>query len=680
METTADELQELLAVFRREAAEQLDTLGAALEALADCPAEGLRDTIVTVLRTAHNMKGSARTVGEDDLSSTAHALEEALAPFRDATRAVPPDVLDRCLNLLGVLRRQTESIGGSTPAPAGNEPVVEEGASIRIDTERLDRLMARANDLSMWQAEIEAQLERWRAFGKSLDALLDTGQPSFEALADHGDRLKELLRSLRGQVRQHGYLVADLQQSMKRVRMQPVKRLVPFWRRTVQESAQFLQRRVGFSAAVGEVEIDRYLVEHLQDAMLHLLRNAVDHGIEPPAARAAAGKDSRGRVDVRAAQSGGAIQIEVSDDGRGIDPERVGAVAVERGVIDAAQASEMSPAAQRELLFHPSFSTAEAVSEISGRGVGLSVVRQNVERLGGRVEVAAVPLLGGTTFRLFMPLHLLSTAGLLVRASGVFYAIPTDDIEQVLVLEPDQIRTQRGALVGALPDGSAVPLAFLASLMSRPPIKRAERLLVLVIARGSRRLGVAVDALVREREYVTQRLPWNLTRVAGVNGTTVLEDGTVAVSIDVGALLELAREGRDEATATVAGERPEPQRFPRVLVVDDAMTARVLARNALAAAGYRVALAEDGVAAWRRLQEESFDLVVSDVEMPHMDGLELTRRIRTSESLRNLPVVLVTQLGEPEDVARGREAGANDYLIKGKLEQKSLLAAVSRLL
>jgi two-component system chemotaxis sensor kinase CheA len=278
-----------------------------------------------------------------------------------------------------------------------------------------------------------------------------------------------------------------------------------------------------------------------------------------------------------------------------------------------------------------------------------------------------------------MPVHLLSTAGLLVRAGEVLYAIATDDIEQVVVLEPGQLQTQRGTPMGTLPDGSTIPVVSLASMMSRPSTQRAKRVLALVIARGTRRLGLAVDGLVREQQYVTQRLPWNLAHVAGVNGTTVLEDGTVAVSVDAGGLFELARDGGHPSTA-VAAESSRSGRLPRVLVADDSLTARVLARNILAAAGYRVTLTEDGSAAWALLQKEPFDLVVSDVQMPIMDGLELTRRIRNDQNIGKLPVVLVTQLGEPEDVARGREAGANEYLVKGKLDRRSLLAAVSRLL
>ncbi|MCP4660967.1 MAG: response regulator [bacterium] len=682
-----DQVEHLLAVFREEAAETTDELAQRIESLRSHRGEESAEAVADAARAAHNLKGAALSVGHEELGELCHAFEDALGPLHELQ--APPDeaLLDSLLDSITTMQR----LAAECPLPevlaerCGASEAVDAGADggesevrIKVNARRLDRLMSHTGELLVSHAGMIARNQRLKALRQEVRDLAAEGEPSRQDLDALDRRFETLLRSERRELLDFGHLAQEMSEAMKRVRMMPLKGLAPSWRRVVRESAQELGKRVDLTVKVGELELDKFLLDNLRDPLVHLLRNAVDHGIESAEERDAQGKPKHGRIRIRAEMVGSRVRLEVSDDGRGLDPGKIAEFAVRQGLIDEQQRARLDDGEILSLLFRTGFSTATAVTQISGRGVGLDVVREQVEKVGGTVHLPAVPALGGTSFELRVPISLLSISGLLVRARHEVYAIPIDYIDRTLRVDREAVRRVDGAPVVMMDSSEPLRIHWLVTLMGERSPEVPEQLTVLVVSRGTRHLGLVVDEVIGERELVTKPLPWNLEKVPGLSGATILADGSVALSLDVSAIFDAAVECSEPVLRPAA---PAPGRAPaRILVADDSLASRTLERNMLAAAGYDVSVCVNGEEAWDRLQRERFDLLVSDIRMPRLDGFELTRRIRASDAIEHLPVVLVTGLDEPEDIARGAEVGADEYIIKGELDQGRLLEAVSRLL
>ncbi|MDH5490899.1 MAG: response regulator, partial [Myxococcales bacterium] len=436
-------------------------------------------------------------------------------------------------------------------------------------------------------------------------------------------------------------------------------------------------KRVRFEGDVGDFGLDRQVLDGLRDPMVHLLRNAVDHGIEAPEERESRGKAPIGTVSVRARTMGSMVEIDITDDGRGVDRQAVIARAIERGLLSPERAAKISEAEVLDLLFSPGFSTAGAVSRISGRGVGLDVVRTRVQELGGRAEIGENPG-GGTLFRLTVPSSLVSTKGLLVKTGSTVHALPIAYVERTLRVALEDVRSVEGGAAVEQEGSEPLRLRWLATLMAESRQDDPERLAVVVVEHGRQRRGLVVGDVLGEAEFVVRQLPWNIRRLRGIAGAAVLGDGGLAVVIDVPSLFEGAASGRLAATETV--KRKSEARKQRILVVDDSLTSRMLERNILLATGYDVEVANDGEEGWEALQRQEVDLLITDVEMPRLDGIELTRRVRADARLRELPIIMVTSLSRPEDVKAGAAAGADEYIVKGRFDHRALLDAVNRLI
>ena len=367
------------------------------------------------------------------------------------------------------------------------------------------------------------------------------------------------------------------------------------------------------------------------------------------------------------------MELDVSDDGRGIDAERVVARALELGVEPPADADKSAFVA--DMLFSPGFSTAAGVSHVSGRGVGLDVVRARVTELGGQVTIEPQP--AATRFRIRVPTSVVSLRGLLVRAGEADFVIPSSMIQRTLRARREEVRSADGAATMVTGDGQPLKLRWLAAAMGQTRVDDPTILTVVVVADGQQRLGLVVDEVRGDTSCVIKRLPWNVRKLRGVIGAVHQGDAPLALVVDVAQLLRGHTSVPDREQRVQA---PQQRRKPRILVADDSLTSRTLERNILSSAGYDVETAIDGEEAWRSLEQGEFDLLVSDVQMPGLDGFELTRRVRAHAKLGQLPVVLVTSLDRPDDVAQGADAGANEYIVKGRFDQRTLLETVSRLL
>jgi two-component system chemotaxis sensor kinase CheA len=404
------------------------------------------------------------------------------------------------------------------------------------------------------------------------------------------------------------------------------------------------------------------------------VRNAVDHGIEPPAVRARVGKAPQGTVRVSAHTRGDRLVVEVGDDGAGVD---LGAVRSRLATLGRAVPNDDREAARA--LFEPGVSTRAEATTISGRGVGLDLVRATVARIGGVVDVTWEAG-AGTTVTLECPVSLATLRGVVARVSGQPVVIPTAHVARLLRVRPDDVRQAEGRSVLPSPDGP-VSLVALARVLG-PPLADAtasEETPVVLLHAGPRRLAVAVDELLAEQEVVVRPLARRGGAMPHLAGAAILGTGQVALVLNPAAVVDSGLAGA-QAAAVALAPAPVARRRPRVLVVDDSITTRTLEQSVLEAAGFDVATAVDGADGWRLLQEQGADLVVADVEMPRMDGIALCRAIRASKRFAALPVVLVTALERPEHRAQGLDAGADAYIGKSGFDQQHLLDTVRQLL
>jgi two-component system chemotaxis sensor kinase CheA len=628
-----DELKaRLLATFRVEAAEHLAELDAHLLALGDgLPADEAHALVEATFRELHTLKGAARSVGLRDVERLCQAGEAELSALNRA-RALPSRAqLDALETTLAEVRRGVAQGGAAEPSVAQAAPA-EPAATIRVATDDLDALLRGAEDL------LSAKLAAGAAVARA-ERLVQEVKRGDPRAAERAARA--LAGALRRDERAVAGAVDGLLEQARRVRMTPAASVLDVFPRMVRDLARSEGKDVEWVATGGELELDRRVLERIKDPLIHLVRNAVGHGIEPPSERA--GKPPRGRVAVTVrAVEGGRIEIAVADDGRGVDAERVR---------DAARRARVADGDVHELVFRSGLSTSFVITDVAGHGLGLAIVKEQVERLGGRVELESRPG-AGTTVRLLVPASVTTFRGLLVSAGTQRFLLPLEAVERVVRVTP----------------GEGTPLAAVLGLSEGEP-----RACVLVAA-GGERAGLLVDEVLGEREGLVREFAAPLVHVRHVAAAGLLGGGELVLILRVRDLIAGARVRRPAHRPAAVPAGP-----PSVLVVDDAATTRAMERGLLEMAGYRVTVAADGLEAWDCLAREAFDLVVSDVDMPRLDGFELTARIRADAQLAELPIILVSALEARADKDRGIAVGANAYVVKSSFEQSNLLEIIRRL-
>ncbi|MBN2370133.1 MAG: response regulator [Vicinamibacteria bacterium] len=701
-----EDLPQILAVFREEAGNLSEKMSECFERISSLPPERFASEVRILQRLAHNLKGAAASVGYDQIEAIAHAIEDALDLVAEDHSRLTPDMQSTALRSLSAIAGfvagesgrdelqaaldELQSKGHSSVSPikqarrnGGPEAAKNDAPNgdvtkgVRVDTGRLNRLMGFSGELLVSQVRMANRMRNLQALARDLDAAA-LGTSETTNLEELKKRFTVFVRQEHRDLLDFTHLTDELHDAMKHLRMMPLAGLEGTWRRVVRDSARQSGREVQLDCDFGDIELDKEVLDNLRDPMMHILRNAVGHGIEQPEERIARGKPRQGRILISAQARGTMASLEICDDGRGLDLARISEVAVSKGLLTFGDDEALSPYVLAELIFHPSFSTADTVTRQSGRGVGLDVVRGRLERLGGRIEVDAHGRLGGATFRLWTPTSVISTVGFFTRCGDTTFALPVEHVERALRRCKHKVRRIDGKTVLTPDDEEPVRLERLESLLRlQLTPDGGDKKIVILEHRGSR-LGIEVDEVVGQREYVVQRLPWNLAGLAGVNGAIIQADGTLAVPVDVPFLFEKARQGAKASASAPDGKPFRHER--RILVVDDSPSARTLESSMLLSAGYEVCVAEDGDDAWKRLDREEFDLVVADICMPKFDGFELTRMIRGSPRHHDIPVVLVTNLARPEDRAAGANAGADEYLVKGQFSQRELLDAVAKYL
>lgn len=570
---------------------------------------------------------------------------------------------------------------GSQPAPA---PIPERAdASIRISQQSLEVLTSTVTNLSQRARRRELNAGRRRQLARELVHLHRLAEDLGPEAAELASRLGKA-KELAGEVNRLSTLVNTdelrdltvLGEEITALRMVPVSLVTEPYARMVRELARELGKDVDFRVDGDEERVDRSVLDALKDPLLHLVRNAVDHGLETRAERAAAGKPQRGALQVHVTREGERLVLRVEDDGRGLDPAHLKQAAVRKGLLTEAAASAMDDDGAIELIFVSGFSSREGVTDLSGRGVGLDVVRTNLLAVGGEVTVQSAPG-KGAAFELRVPISLTVAPVLFVQVGDERLCLTASNVLQAVQVQPEQVREIAGK-AGLKLNDEVLPFASVASILGAAPERTAsEGELVLVLRGRGQSAAIAVDRVLEERVQAILPLKGLLSRYPHLSGATPLADGSLALVLSAPHLVSTVH-GRELKLAAMPARRREVSR--RVLVVDDSPLTRELLVQLLESVGYHVVQAGDGAQALERLSREAVDIVVSDLEMPVVDGLELTRRLKSHPTLRSLPVVIVTTRGSEADRRRGMEAGADGYVTKGDLVRQDLVDVVSRLL
>lgn len=743
------DIKKFVVRFVEEARDHVARLGEGLDALERDPTD--RENINTIFRSAHTIKGSSRMLKLTTITDTAHKIEDVLGAMREGDLAYSPELgrllyrgvdalaalvervaengelptVDQALCNALMLAAKGENDGGAFAAcldqaqripevtdrlqmqhetpdsvsfdpgcanpipelPNTHSPGVKLKApdTVRVRLNKLDELIKLMGEVVSSHARSRQRLIDIRAIEQMG---FDVARATESNRATLQSNLHRFALQLRDDVLAQELLMNELHSKALIMRMLPLAIVFDPVGRMIRELASSVAKDVECIVSGSEIELDRDLIDKLSDPVVHLLRNAVDHGIEAPAVRQAAGKPTRGCITLSARQDGGWVVIEIADNGGGIPIDLIREKAVRKGFVAVEKAATLSEQEVIDLIFLPGFSTSPIITDISGRGVGMDVVKRCiVDDLHGVVSVESSSGIG-TTFALRLPLSLAMMRVLLVEAGGIPFGVTAQYVAALLRVTPSEVLNvaERRAVIIRNEFVPVVPLEDLLRIPQHLARKVSQKkylkgLLLLVVRVRGEKLALIVDDLLDERDMVIKPLPEHLRCATMVSGMVTTGKNELVGILHVPVLLEMARRTRSDPLwkqgETVPGETSLPL---RVLVVDDSLNTREIEKDALEAHGFQVTLAEDGLDGLRKAQSEEFDAVLTDVEMPNMDGFTLTERLRQHDKYRDTPIIIITSREKEADKRRGIQVGADAYIVKGDFDQSNLVEILHNLL
>ncbi|WP_137939545.1 response regulator [Chitinivorax sp. B] len=722
-EDQAQFMRRLLSTFRAEADEHVAAMDDLLLMLAHTePGPQANGLVETLFREAHSLKGAARAVDQSAIETICRDMESLLSLVKQgqldwsaATHSQLQLWVEDMSHLLStqVIPQPVSVVPAAVPARRVEVSPYHLPANdtVRISSTRLSDMLAQVEDLAVlkqgvaylademtdlcrevaglrnsWLTGVRGLRSMRRAMmagsvqtagAKLVDKLTDIFERDAIQVQNVESRMLRLLRQTQQDRHTTVGMVDGMMSEMKHVLLQPFSALLELLPKLAYDQARDTGKSVDIDIKGAEIEIDRRILEQLKDPLIHLVRNCIDHGLEMPEARERQGKPPTGglRIEVTP-KDAGKVELLVADDGAGVKLDQVRSAAIRHGLLT--EADHPDDSTLLDLLFESGVSTSQMVTDISGRGLGMAIVREKVEKLGGEITVSSQSG-QGTCFRLLLPATLATFRGLLVEVGVAAFVLPVASVSQVLRIVPQFIRSVEGR--DSLEwQGVILALVWLADVLGLPrePVEEGRHVSLVIVTWQGRQLAFAVDRVVGDQEVLVKGLGPQLKRVTYLSGATVLGSGRVVPILSIGDLMKGAVGLTPKQPAT--GQMPQGARQPTILIAEDSITSRSLLKNILEMAGYTVLPAVDGVDALAQLHDNQVDLVVSDVEMPRLDGLGLTARIRSAPATRDLPVILVTALDAKEDRERGVDAGANAYIVKSGFDQEGLLDVIRRLI
>src|SRR5271166_149953 len=670
--------ENLYQYFKIEAREIVADLSRDILGLEKQGGAGL-ELLPRLLRQAHTLKGAARVVRLPRIAEIAHAMEDALTPHRDSRDVVTAEQIGQLLQQVDIISSEIRALDPAPPTDAQSPlSAVEPFERVRVGLAEMDALLSGVSETAVQLDGIRVGIEavkqvedRLAAFERQLAGAAPAPR-AHETVEEMRIALQHARQDLATRADGTDREVAEVRGNIDRLRLLPTSLLLPALERAVRDAAETLGKQVSFQTSGREQRLESYVLSALGEALSHLVRNAVAHGIESPPDRLARGKPQSGVVRLKVERHADRIVFTCADDGAGIDVDAVRRAAVSRGVLSAASAAELPVERALELIFSPGVTTSTSLSEVAGRGIGLEVVRDVTNRFKGRVGVRT-DLGVGTSVEIEVPLSLSSIRAVLVAVGELLVWVPLEAVHSALRLDDDALVALAGR-ESLVFEGRAIPFIRLDGAMRRvlqPGTDTRPRLAVIVQADADL-LAVGVDRVIHVKEVIVHPLPASAGRITPLAGAVFDAQGNPQLVLNPEALLQAS-------LANPSGRTQEDKLAPHILVIDDSLTSRVLLQSILQAAGYKIDMAVSGEDAMAKARKRHYSLFVCDVEMPGMNGFEFVARTREYDYLQGIPSILVTTRGGADDRRRGAEAGARAYIVKGELTEDSLTETVRSL-
>ena len=665
--------QELLNIFKDELQETQQILLDTLLLLEHSNKTELNEHLQTLFRAAHNIKGAAQSVSLDDVSTLAHQLEDQFSVWREGTHKPKKSEVDEMLSKVDGLTQAFEK----TLQKDNKEDVVLKIplSKIELANTKADEFITHRLQLENWSTLLDENLKRLQQTKKNMlqdpdsgmHALNETIQQLTYLSENSGQFIGEFSRSVQG-----------LQDELRNMRLVQIETILAPIKRTLRELTTSMDKDVKLNIQGGDVEIDKAILDLLKDPLQHLIRNSLDHGIENKEERKNQGKNAQAIISLKVGHEAGKIQLLFEDDGRGINPQNVIEKAIKSGVVSEEQAKVLDEQQTLQLILQPGFSTSETITEISGRGVGLDVVLSNLKKAKGTLQIDST-VNKGTSFIITLPLTLATTRGLFVTAEKQQFMLPTLSLESLYTIDISQLHAVEGEQTYIV-DDKPVPVKCLASVLNLSSATAKEKTYQgVLLNQGKQYFMILVDSIENEHDCVIKSLPEPFNKIPCFIGVTLTGLGKLVPVLNPKKLITLAANDNGMISATEVEQRIAPANR-HILVVDDSLTTRSLTLNALRARGYNVSSAQDGELAWRKIQNEMFDCIITDIEMPNMDGYELTKKVKRHKDYQHIPLVIVSSLESEAQQKQGMACGANNFLIKSQFDTRTLLELIEDLL
>ncbi|NMM63674.1 hybrid sensor histidine kinase/response regulator [Clostridium sp. P21] len=739
MNTNDDEfLKKLISTFKIEAHDHLKNISLSLLELEKSQGDEKKSVVETIHREFHSLKGAARAVNIEEIETICHRVENIFSDIKkeklvlneemfdvvnesvdimEEIISFPNDIRDiskiirkienvalvnnskqKLIEVNNVVAKKTLEIKKLQPLVKSKTDVdlrqeynkKQESVKVSIDKlpnvirvskDKLDSLLIQGEEMLYIKLSANETVKEAKAIKELLDLWKKEKDYNYIKMIENS--INSLIKSSENDESTVETMMNKFMEDIKDIMLLPFSYILEMFPKMVRDLSKKMNKKIEFISEGTKVEIDRRILEEIKDPFMHIIRNCVDHGIEKPEERKKLGKSPKGTIKLIITQiSGDKVKIQISDDGSGININKVKEKAAKNHILTQSEIKNIDDESVKTLIFKSGISTSDIITDISGRGLGLAIVHEKIQNLDGTISIETEAD-KGTAFNIILPITISTNRGIIVKVSNQEFVVPTGKVEKVIRIKNDEIELIENRAV-VVWQGYIIPIFDLKDILeisdSNIEKSSSDIVSILIINFMEQRMALKVDEIVVEQEVLVKRFNKPLKRVKNISGATILGSGRVVPILNVQDLIKSSFKHKDNYFKVNSVSEEKVVEKKSIIVVDDSITSRTLLKNILENYGYQVKTAVDGLQGWRLMENEKFDLVVTDIEMPVMDGFELTKRIRDDSKISDVPVVLVTSLESKEDKERGIDVGASAYIVKSDFRQSSLLDTIKRLI
>jgi two-component system chemotaxis sensor kinase CheA len=670
---------QLLNTFELELKEQHELMVSALIGLEKIKSGSeLEEPLADLFRISHNLKGASKSVSNDKIASISHQLEDLFSNWRQEKHIPNKKEIDECLiEADSMLAAHSEFINKFKKKEENEHLSLSSEEGLKIPASKIEKANSKTNEFVNYQLQLEKWIKILSSTVKELSSYNE--QKKSKTIKLISKQLEEIKHGGLQLIGSYSRSLQGLQDVLQSMRLVPISHLLIPLSRMVRDLSQSLNKSVQLKIKGGDIKIDKGILDLVKDPLNHLVRNAVDHAIEDDEERKKLNKSIPATININVVHASGRVIIEFKDDGKGIDLSKLKNAAIRSGIYTRTAINAMSDKEVLNLIYHSGLSTQQQVSEISGRGVGLDAVKENIEQMNGEINVESKSQ-EGTTFTLSLPLSLATTRGLIVKQNNHSYMLPTLSLSRLYSIEINKlvrVNDEHTYLINNEP----VPVKSLGAIINCQinPLELEKKYPAIFIEDSKKKLLLLTEEITNEHDCVVYPLPPPLNKLKQFIGVTNMGEDELILVIDTNILLEKATTEGSLQVGENSIQNVKEKESKRVLIVDDSITTRTLALNSLKSVGFETETAVNGEQAWEIIQKKHFDCIVTDINMPKMDGFQLTRNIKKSEKHQTIPIVMVTSRDSDTDKEKGLDLGASAYLVKKQFDTHTLIKLIRTL-